>query len=302
MDIFSRMVHTQTLLFLFVALGFVVSRAGIITRENRHGFNLFLLNVTLPAMIFTSFLGGAGFARLSQAGLIMLVSAGSCLMAWVVGRVVWRKQPPTSKSTLVFGTMFTNAGNAGLPVVQYVFGDEGLFYASIFLIPVRILMWTLGVSQFTSGKRDKRWKALLLNPGIVAVIAGLCIAAAGIHLPDVLSTAIRRVGDMTGPLAMVLIGTTLAETSIREVFSKEAWLVSFLRLVVVPLLTLAALSLIPGNPLVGRVAFVQCAMPIATNTVVLAERYGADYRLASNAVFLSTALSLFTVPLLTLLL
>ncbi len=302
MDIFGRMVSTQTLLFLFILLGVIIRKAGIITAASRGSYNLFLINVTLPAMILNSFMQDASVSRLGQAGLILLVSALACLAAYFLGRLLWRRQPEQRRSALVFGTMFSNAGNAGLPVVQLVFGESGVFYASIFLIPVRILMWTLGISLFIPGAGRNRWRKLLVNPSILVVFIGLGLMLTGLRLPALLGTAIKRVGDITGPLSMILIGTTLAELPLREAFCKEAWLLSALRLLALPLLTLGALHLLGADPLVSSVAFILSAMPVATNTVVLSERYGADYHLAGKCVFLSTILSLFTVPLMSLLL
>lgn len=302
MDIFGRMVNTQSLLLLFILLGVVCQKTGIITRENRGGFNNFLLNITLPAMILNSFLGEVGPDAFAQAGLILLVSALVCLGAWGLGSWLWRNQPGHQKSVLVFATMFSNAGNAGLPVISLVFGQAGLLYAALYLIPVRVIMWSLGVRIFQKERGKGSWKPLLLNPSILVVFLGLFLMLTGLRPPELVQTAIRRVGDITGPLAMILIGTTLAEMKLREAFSLQAWLLSLIRLVVMPLITLGALLLLRAETLAGQVAFVLCAMPVATNTVVLSERYGADHLLAGKAVFLSTLLSLLSVPLLTLLL
>lgn len=302
MDIFGRMINTQTMLFLFILLGVIIRRAGIITQATRGSYNLFLINITLPAMILHSFLGAVSLDQLAQAGLILLVSTGLCLFSWVLGTIIWKGHDSSRRSALIFGTMFSNAGNAGLPVVQLVFGGTGIFYASMFLIPVRILMWSLGVSLFIRDEGKNRWKQLLLNPSVVVVFLGLGIMLSGLRLPDVLSTAIKRVGDITGPLAMILIGTTLAELPLKQAVCKEAWQLSFVRLLLLPLLVLLVLKLLKMDSFALSIAFVLCAMPVATTTVVLAERYGADYHLASRCVFLSTLLSLFTVPLLTLLL
>lgn len=302
MNIFFRMVSTQTLLFLFILLGIIIRRAGIITPASRASYNLFLINVTLPAMILNSFLQDASLEQLSIAGQILPVSALTALAAFLLGKLVWRRQPKHRQSSLVFGTMFSNAGNAGLPVVQLVFGDVGVLYASFFLIPVRIMMWTLGVSLFLPSSGRDRWRHLMLNPSILAVILGLGLMMTGLHLPAVLGTAIKRVGDITGPLSMMLIGTTLVEMPLREAFCGETWLTSALRLLILPLMSLAVMRLLGIDALLSSVAFILIAMPVATNTVILAERYGADSHLAGGCVFLSTVLSLVTVPLMTLLL
>lgn len=302
MDIFSRMVSTQALLFLFILLGLVIQKTGIITADNRGSFNLFLINVTLPAMILHSFLGDISIHQLSNAAVVLLVSAAVCLLSWQAGLLLWRRQAAPKKAPLVFGTMFSNAGNAGMPVVELVFGASGVFYASIFLIPVRILMWTLGLGLFLRKSGQQRWKQLLLTPSVLVVFLGLAIMLSGLRLPVVLVSAVKRVGDITGPLSMILIGTTLAELPIKQAFCKEAWLLSGVRLLLIPTLVLFALRLLRVDPLASAIAFVLCAMPAATTTVVFSERHQADYHLASKCVFLSTVLSLITVPLLTLML
>ena len=106
---------------------------------------------------------------------------------------------------------------------------------------------------------------------------------------------------MTGPLAMILIGTTLAEMDFREAFCGEAWLLSAVRLLILPLVTLLILRMTGIDWFLTSVAVTLVAMPVATTTAVLSERFGADYLLASKCVFLSTLLSLVTVPAITLL-
>lgn len=301
MDIFHRMVSTQALLFLFIALGFVVRKTGIITRESRGSYNLFLINVTLPAMILSAFLQQGSADELKNAWLILFVSASVSLLAYPLGKWLWRRYPQAEQSVLTFGGMFSNAGNAGMPVVQLVYGEAGLLFASIFLIPARILMWTLGVWLFLPEKGKGGLRQLLLNPSVLVVFLGLFMMFTGLEFPSVINQAVKKVGDITGPLAMILIGTTLAEMDFKEAFCKEAWLLSGLRLIILPLMTLLLLRLIGLDWFLISVAVTLVAMPVATNTAVLSERYGADYRLASKCVFLSTVLSLFTVPAITLL-
>ncbi len=303
MDIFARMVSTQTVLFLMILLGVIVRKAGIITPQTRGSYNLFLLNVTLPAMILNSFLGETDAGRIAQAGTIIAVSAGFSLSAYAAGVLLWRRRPQPQRSVLAFATTFTNSGNAGLPVVQMVFGDTGTFLASVFMIPARVMMWTVGIALFIPAAGSaNRIRKLLLNPSVLVVFLGIPMMLLGLRLPDSLAVAVRRVGDITGPLSMVLIGTTLAELPIREAFCRDAWLLTGLRLVALPLLFLSLLRLLGAEPMVIAVAVTLSAMPVASNTVVLSERYGADYHLAGKCVFVSTLLSLFTVPLLTLLL
>ncbi len=299
MPVLEKMAGTQALLFLYILAGALIRKTGIITPATRGSYNLFLLNVTLPAMILHSFLQGITPQQMREAWAILLVSGAGCLGAYLLGRLLWRRKEPGRRSILLFGTMFSNAGNAGMPVAQLVFGDAGVFYASLFLIPTRVLMWTLGISLFIGDRGKGKLRALLLNPSVLVVFLGFGMMLLNVRPPALLAAALKNIGDITGPLAMILIGTTLAELDLKEAMHPDAFLLAGVRLLLIPALVLGVLRLAGCPPLVTSVAVTLYAMPVATNTVVLAERYGADYRFGSRCVFVSTVLSLFTVPLVT---
>ena len=302
MGIFERMLSTQSLMFLYILAGIIIVKAKVLKPEGRSSFIGLLINVTLPCMILHSFEQDAGLDALIAGGKLLIASAACCLSAMGLGRLLWRRKSLQRQAVLEFATMFSNAGNAGLPIVSLVFGAEGVFYASFFLIPIRVLMWTVGLSLFVQGGDGKsRLKRLLLNPSLLVVFIGIPLTLFRIHLPGVLSTAIANVGAMTGPLSMMIIGSSLASARPRELLDPDAWQLSMVRLVGMPLLLMAALRLIGMDTLCWQVAVTLTAMPAAANTAILSEMYGRDYPFAARCVVVSTVLSLITVPLLTLL-
>ena len=183
-----------------------------------------------------------------------------------------------------------------------VFGESGVVYASFFMIPVRILLWTMGVSLYVRGSRREKFTKVLLNPCVVVVFLGVALMLMPFTLDGVAATAIRSIGDMTGPLAMMIIGASLAEQNARELLDLDVLLVSLMRLVVMPLIALAALRLAGVDETLVQVTVILLAMPVAYTTAILAERYNANYHFASKCVCLSTLLSLVTVPLMCLVL
>jgi len=221
--------------------------------------------------------------------------------SYLIGVVIWRKKPAEKRAVLEFATMFSNQGNAGLPIIQLVFGSQGVFYTSFLLIPVRVLMWTLGVSLFVKQEGKARWRTLLVNPSLLVVFAGLFILLTPFKLPQVFSTAITNIGNMTGPLSMMLIGASLADMNLREALDKDAFLLSAVRLLGLPVLAMLILRALPVEPMIWQVQAVLIAMPAASNTAILAEMYGRDHSFAAKCVFITTILSLITVPCLTLL-
>ncbi|MBQ4431852.1 MAG: AEC family transporter, partial [Synergistaceae bacterium] len=217
MSIFSRMLNTQALMFVYVVTGIIMARTGILRHEGRSSFINLLMDITLPCMILNSFNVDTNIDLLIAAGEIMIISTVCVIIAWMTGKIFWRRQPPERKAVLEFSTLFSNAGNAGMPIVASVFGTKGVFYASFYLLPVRILIWTMGLSLFVD-ERDtrKRMMILLKTPSLVVVFAGIALMFAPFRLPSVLSTAVKNIGDMTGPLSMMIIGAALGESNLRE--------------------------------------------------------------------------------------
>lgn len=302
MGVFQRMLSTQALMFIYMLVGVIIVRAGILKPEGRPAFIGLLINVTLPCMILHAFVQDAGLEALIVGGRMLVISACCVLSAWGLGRLIWRNRPPMRRAVLEFATMFSNAGNAGLPIISLVFGAQGVLYASFFLIPIRVLMWTVGISLFVGDNPSTpRWKTLLLNPSLLAVFIGIPLMLTGLKLPEFISTAIGSIGAMTGPLSMMIIGASLANAHPRDMLDGDAWLLSGLRLAGLPLALMAVLRLIGVETLTWQVAVTLTAMPAAANTAILSEMYGCDYTFAARCVVVSTVLSLVTVPMLALL-
>ena len=302
MPIFSRMLNTQALMFVYVATGIIMARAGILKHEGRSSFINLLLDITLPCMILDSFNVETSIDQLIAAGEIMVISTVCVIIAWVTGKVFWRNQPHERKAVLEFSTLFSNAGNAGMPIVASVFGTEGVFYASFYLLPVRILIWTVGLSLFVDeGDMRKRMMILLKTPSLVVVFVGIALMFAPFRLPSVLSAAIRNMGNMTGPLSMMIIGAALGESDIRAALDVDAFKLAAVRLAVQPLIFLFLFRWLGVQAILWQVAATLTAMPAAANTEIIAEMYGKDYEFAARCVVVSTVVSLFSVPVLTLL-
>ena len=302
MNIFERMLNTQALMFVYVVTGIIMAKTKILKHEGRSSFINLLLDITLPCMILNSFNVETDINQLIAAGEIILISSACFLIAWVMGKIYWRKAPHERKAVLEFATLFSNAGNAGFPIVASVFGTQGVFYTSFYLLPVRVLIWTVGLSLFVDGVSFReKLKILLRTPSLDVVFIGLALMFSPIKLPAVLSTAIKNIGDMTGPLSMMIIGAALGESNLLEAFDMDAFKLTLVRLVVQPLIFLFLLRAIGVQDILWQVTVTLTAMPAAANTEIIAEMYGKDYKFAARCVVVSTIISLVSVPILTLL-
>ena len=300
MDSFFKMVDVQTVLFIYMAVGFGCRKAGIFNDVARDKLTDFVVFVTLPCMIFESFNMAFSLESLKQGALALLIAVGMSCVALLLGKVLYNRFPYEEKSILQYGTLVSNSGFAGLPVVSGAYGDEGLFLGSLFIIPTRILMWSAGISLFTRADAKQAVKKVLLNPAIIAVEVGLVRMLFQIPLPHFVDTAVDNLGGCTSPMAMALVGAILVDVPLKTVFDLKSFYLVAVRQFLLPGICLAALRLLHVDPLTIGVSVVITGMPIGSTTAILAQKYVADAKFASKCVFISTLTSLVTVPILTL--
>lgn len=298
-EIVSRMIDTQLLLFLYMICGFIISRLNIIRNDNRGVLVRLLMDVAMPMMVLNSFNKPTTMEEILSSLWVIAIALMGCVVTGVIGMLLWKKQPENKRKVLMYASMFSNAGNAGLPIINLVFGSTGVFYASMYLIPPRILQWTVGLGFFVKPEKGGWVKNVLLNPMVVVIYIGVILMATGFTIPGVFGTAIGNLGGMTGPLSMILIGATLTHMDWKMLLDKTVLLTSFFRLIAFPLLFAVILKLIHADEVAMNICVILLAMPVASNTAAMAERYGGDYVFASACVSVSTLLSVVTVPVIT---
>lgn len=298
-EIVSRMIDTQLLLFLYMICGVIISKLRIIREDNRQVLVRLLMDVAMPMMVLDAFNKPTTREELLSSLWVMIIAFAGCAATGLIGLLLWKGRPENKRKVLMYASMFSNAGNAGLPIVSLVFGPTGVFYASMYLIPPRILQWTVGLGLFVKPEKGGWVKNVLLNPMVVMIYIGAILMATSWQIPGVFGTAIGNLGGMTAPLSMILIGATLADMDWRMLLDRSVLLISFLRLIAFPLLFIVLLSLLHVDDVTMNVCVILLAMPVASNTAAMAERYGGDHVFASACVSVSTLLSVVTVPIIT---
>ena len=291
-----------TVLFLIILIGYIARKKRILTGELNKGLSNVLLYITLPLQIIYSFNKSFSQDMLNNSLIIFIIAVITHTVSVILGLFIFKRYPEDKVKVLRYITIFSNCGFMGYPVLKGIFGDAGIFYGSIYNIPFTILMWTVGITIFNGKSEGNKIKKAIINPGIIATIMGFTIFMFSISLPSALKDTLNSVGSMTTPLSMIIIGSALAETRIRDIFNEfSIYYVTFLRLILLPLVTLLVLRLIgiQGIPLVVSVVLV--GMPAAANTVVFSEKYDGDSVFASKAIFVSTILSMITIPIMVLL-
>lgn len=303
MNVFLQMLNIQMVLMIYILCGVLCRKLKIITADNQQKFINFVLSILMPCMVFNSF-KNITIDVLKQSLYVLIISLVICSAATIIGKFLYRNYSEDKRNVLRYATLINNAGFAGLPLAENTFGSQGLIYASIFLIPIRIFMWSAGVTILSNEKVDKKqlFFKLMKNPNIVAVYLGIARGLLHLQLPKFIDTAIVNMSSCVSPISMIIIGAIISDVNINTLFEKDVLLYSGLRLIVLPFLVFLVTSLLGLSTIIIGTSMLLTSMPAGTTTALLAAQYNANVEFASKLVFVTTALSLITVPFLMLLL
>ena len=280
----------QVMMFLLMAVGVVLRKMNIITKEGKGMMTDLVIDLILPCNIISAF-----YMPMDKS--VFVAELEILVICTFVSAVFYRRVPREKKMVLQYATVCSNAGFLGNPVAEGLYGSIGLLYASVYLIPQRIVMWSAGVSYFTeSPSKREVIKKVLKHPCIVAVEIGIVLMVTQIQLPGFLSSAIDNVGGCTTAITMILIGTILTDADMRHILTKTTVLYSFVRLVFIPAVVFAGCWLAGIDSVVAGVSVTLAAMPAGTTTAILAMKYHGDEEFATQCVVLTTLLSVVAIP------
>lgn len=295
---YSRLLNLQGMLFLLVAAGVVLRKKGILPEGAKAILTDLVIYLILPCNIINSFFIEFNLEILKGFAVILTIASLIQIGCLMFAKVFYNREPESRKKVLQYGTVCSNAGFMGNPIAEGVYGAEGLMYASIFLIPQRIVMWSAGVSYFTeSPDRKTVVKKVLTHPCIIAVYIGLVLMITRLPLPAFLQNTIRSVGSCTTTMSMVLIGAILAEVEPGSILDWGIVKYAAIRLFLLPLLVYVSCRAFHVKPLLAGVSVLLTGMPAGSTTAILASKYDGDYIFATKCVVVTTLLSLVTIPL-----
>jgi predicted permease len=204
-------------------------------------------------------------------------------------------------------TIFSNIGFMGFPVIDALYGSEALLYATMFLIPFNVLIYTYGISVMkmrTSGDARSTDFQLskILNVGVISCAVALVIYLTKLPMPVVVENAVDSISGLTAPLSMMVIGDSLTKINLKKLFCNGRMLVfSAMKLLLIPIVGVSLIKLLGLNPLLTGVCMIMLATPVGSMNAMLAQEYGGDYELASQGVTITTLLAVVTMPLVSML-
>ncbi|NYB76012.1 AEC family transporter [Sedimentibacter hydroxybenzoicus DSM 7310] len=289
-------------LFVIILVGVYASRKNIITQEINKGLTDILIKIALPFMIVSSFMFTYDESIKANVLATFYLSLGAYVIMAVISIVLLIPVKNDKKIVLHFANVFVNTGYIGFPVLNSIYGYEGVIYGSIFNLFFVIFLWTYGILLY-KGKLDKGYLKkeiinLLFNPSIIAVIIGIVIMLFNIEITGALLSSIKSIGSITGPLSMFIIGAILSKVKIKQHI--KDWAVYYgivIKLIVIPVTIYLFSLLLREASIAVYSVIIMTAMPASAMTSILAESYNKEKEFAAVIVSATTLISLITVPM-----
>ena len=303
----GNIVNQMLLLFLLMTAGFIADKCKVMNADLNRGLSKLVLNVTLPAMVLAAVLKADHSLETAQVFVLLGVAVGLYLFLIPLGYLFTKllAVKDGEKGVYRYSFIFGNIGFMGFPVVAAIYAQDAVmavFYASFFQLPFCFLNYTLGVHLVAGKDAPKRhlWQAAL-QPGVIVPIVGLALYLCNLTVPEVIVGTVDKLGSITTPASMLIIGSTVADMPLRKVFTYwRLYPATLIKVALIPAAFWGLLRLLhlPLDPLMLGVAVVMAAMPTANSSTLLCHTYGGDAELAASSVVITTLASVVGVPLL----
>ncbi len=296
--------HQMLQLFIIMFLGYILYKVKLIDRDMIKKLTKLLLHVTLPAMILASVLEQEDSQRdIGAVAEVFAVGAAVYILLPLAGILVVKlmRLPKKDQGLYAFMLAYSNIGFMGFPLMDALYGKTAVFYAAIINIAFNISVFTLGVILMQIGRREDR-KGLemkkLLTPGVSISLLSVVFYLLNLRLPEDIVSVVSSVGNVTTPLAMILIGATLATMDFRSIFNDwHVYPFAAVRQMLLPLIFWPVLHFFIRDTFILSVVYILLLLPIANTSVLFATEYDGNEQLAAKSVFITTALAIVTVPL-----
>lgn len=295
-DLFSL----QGTLFAMMLVGAWLKRRGVIDENGKRCLSDLCIKVVIPCNIFKSCLIELQPGIFRTCGLLLLSAVLLQALCLVLNRFFFNRYPDQQKKVLQYCTIVPMSGFLGNPIAEGLYDSLGVLYTSIFLIPMRIIMWSVGTTYFVANEKMDRKKVLrnvLTHPCLVAIYLGLFCMATQVHLPKVLTETVRYIGSCNSALTMFIVGTILADVRLVTIVNRDTLLFSVLRLALLPAAAFGLGRLLGLDTVSLGVSVLMTGMPAGATAAIFAARYDSDAPFATKCVVMTTLLSMLTLPL-----
>ena len=289
-------------LFTIVVVGFVAGKLGYMGGTFDKRLSKLVIDFTCPALILSSALTGELPDRQYILPLLLISVITYAVLtgvAFLLPRYITRRTD--IQGIIGFALMFGNVGFMGYPVVASIFGHEAIFYAAVLNVVNTFTIFTVGTILIT-GKNEVEGskfqkKVLYSSPMLSCYLTMLIVALRIDNVPEFIGQSLTMIGNITVPAALLIVGSSMSHLSLRAMMGNRiVYATTLLRLAVIPLGIHFLCSALGFDDFVVNINTIVIAMPVATYGTILCLRHGKDTTMMTEVTFISTLLSMLTIP------
>ena len=296
----SDLISLQGTLFAMMLIGAWLKKRGIIDENGKRCLTDLCVNIIIPCNIFRSCLIEFNMEIFRACGLLLLSAVLLQMLCLLLNRFLFNHYPPQRKKVLQYCTIVPMSGFLGNPIAEGLYDSLGVLYTSIFLIPMRIVMWSVGTTYFVADAtvdKKKVIRNILTHPCLVAVYLGLICMVTQVPLPAVITKTVGYVGSCNSAMTMFIVGTILADVKLTTIVNQDTIAFSFFRLLILPAIALGAGTLLGLDSVALGVSVLMTGMPAGATAAIFAARYESDAAFATRCVVFTTLVSMVTLPM-----
>lgn len=287
-------------LFLMIFMGFVIVKARLLKSEDSRVLSVIVLYLIVPCVIINAF--QVDYTKNTVQGLLIALAASVLtqivllIVISVFGKLIRLNEVE------VTSIYYSNSGNLIVPIVTFILGKEWVLYGCVFMSVQLVFLWT-HCKKIISREASYDWKKIVLNINMISIVIGVILFFTRIHLPSDINSTLSAVGSMIGPASMIVTGMLFAGMNLKKIFTnKRVYFVSFLRLVIVPVIALILIKCgqlstfsSNGNKLM-LIVFLAIITPSASTVTQMCQVYGNDSQYASAINVVTTLFAIVSMP------
>lgn len=292
---------------IMVSIGYVLTAKGWFSDESSRLLTKLVISIALPALMVSTILGNLNRNELVHIGKGIIIPILSMTICLIIAIFVTKIMNIRKEHTGLFISMFFNSNTifVGLPVNLALFGEKSIPYVLLYYIANTTFFWTIGVYFISKDGKEKSNEKIfcrktlrrIISPPLLGYIVAITLVLLKVHLPNFIMETCTYMGGITTPLSMIFIGICIYSVKLKNIkISKDMFGIIAGRFIISPLTVFLITLFIPIPLLMKEVFIIQAAMPVMTNTSIIARDYNGDTEYAAVMTVVTTVLSIIAIP------
>ncbi|MTK12352.1 MAG: AEC family transporter [Clostridiaceae bacterium] len=290
-----------------ITVGYILTSKGWLDEKTSKVFSKLVCNISLPCLMISDLMGNFDRNKLNSLGKGLVIPFFSIALCYLLAIIVSKVIKVDKHKVGTFRSMFfvSNSIFIGLPVNLALFGSKSIPYVLLYYIANTSFFWTIGAYGISTDGQSKKSSIFsketfkrIVSPPLMGFVIAIILIMLNIQIPKFIMDTCKYFGNLTTPLSMLFIGITIHSVDISEIkMDIDMIAILFGRFLISPILVFIMAHYFPIPELMKKVFVVQAAMPVMTNTAIVARTYGADHKYATVMTVVTTISSLIFIPI-----